>query len=215
MGEAASWCLVPVMVERLSCSNSHLSENQKEMLSTMLKQACRAWSEGKSLRPILRPIVALVIEDGAEAFDAIEALIAATERKSGCKIQKEEGYVLSTEEAKLAAATEKQMAKQADEILHLVYGIPTKTVSKLSHDIQAALMKTLQTHPECGITLESLLSETAGLVQNVAMIVQRTGGKVHVYLYKRDALEEWFATKLTNPLTQQSVDREREYFVLS
>jgi hypothetical protein len=88
------------------------------------------------------------------------------------------------------------------------------------------LQNALRSEPSCPITLEPLVDPvTKKLDRDVAVLCQfedvEGNRQPHVFLFRRSALEQWFAkgnggaATINNPLTRKPVDQSREFFPLS
>eukprot|EP00474_Spongospora_subterranea_P009591 CRZ10049.1 hypothetical protein [Spongospora subterranea] len=79
--------------------------------------------------------------------------------------------------------------------------------------------------PSCSITLDNIVDERGHICPGVVALVQKlridpsdpsAQAKFHVFLYKKDALEQWFEVGgNVNPLTRERVHRSSQLFLLS
>jgi hypothetical protein len=88
--------------------------------------------------------------------------------------------------------------------------------------IQRGILQALREAQDltCPITLEPIVNaQTGKVLPDAAALVQQSEElekPPHVFLYKKVALEQWFASgSATNPLNRQHIDRTRDFFVLS
>lgn len=184
--------IVPGIVKKLKKLNPDLTDDQSQQLTKMIGNVATAWSEGKAVRPLLRPIVALVIPQNGD-------LVAEFADSLLCIFFKE-----SVEQTQ--HATNKNFVD-----------IDNNVLENLPQLVQEALCAAIASNPVCGITLEDLTNKE-GLEKGVSMITQTlSNGKTHVYLYKTEAIERWFRSsqRSINPATNQAISRSSQYFVLS
>jgi hypothetical protein len=195
---------VPWLVERCRQSNPSLTGHQLLQLEDMLGNACRETMRptGRDLATILRPIVALAVPNGELAYELLFSILRnlnATPKVKVDPVQDEDGE-------RVAEALRSYGC--VDAVLGRVQGF----------GVRQALLAALRAKPSptCPITLDELLVD--GVIdRDVGMIVQGSEKHgVHVFLYRRSALERWFAdSHHNNPLTRQPVDTLRDYFPLS
>jgi hypothetical protein len=215
---------VPWLIDRCRQCNPLLTESQLKQLYLMLGNACTECfrANGPPIARLVRPIIALAVPDGEAAYEMLTAFLAAVSvATTGNNNNSRKNDIDDNLDAK----------GELGSVLCDKFGcLPVAVRQMKDKGVQRALQQLLcaKPGPTCPITLEELLSPSGRLDRGVAMIVQRPPlaatmadepGKTipHVYLFRREALERWFAESRspTNPLTRQSLDRSRDYLVIS
>jgi hypothetical protein len=96
------------------------------------------------------------------------------------------------------------------------FHLPPARVAKLPPALRPALHSVLASAPTCCISMEDLVA--GGHVKpGVVALFQEEGGSPHAYLFKKQALDEWFSSSgsNTNPLTRSDIDMQTQYFQVS
>ncbi len=182
----------------------------------MLGHACGEClrAGGAPLARVLRPIIALAVPDGELAYDILLALLGTPPSKDQAAVSKGKGVVLDGE-------VERALCEE--------WGCWPAAVRRIGDPaVLGALLRAISAKPPptCPITLEDLVIN-GNVDRDVAIIIQRPAGAsppdarptdVHVFLYRRQALERWFSDRPaapTNPLTRQSLNTSRDYIPIS
>lgn len=211
-GTAAEWSwgkvgctvwLVPWLLSHCRQYNPLLTWPQEVQLVQIFKRILLAWEDGKPVIPLLRAAVALAVPNAYLAMTLVERL----------------HNNLNSPQQQPTIQTFLRKDTDIDRQLMKMYGYDGRSDGRrFSERTKRGLLSELATNPSCPITLEPILDSSQKLTPDVAMLVQenRNSQTDHVFLFRRQALEQWFQNgSQTNPLTRQQIDPSREFFILS
>lgn len=221
------WFLIPWLISQCRRRNPLLTASQEIHLEQMFKSVLEAWKNGQAAIPLLRATVALAVPEAHLAITLVEAFVQRYWPNKSISSPLEANTPDGSEGGMIPSGGEKHVVQE----LHIVQELTERLGCDVSRvkaiqdgGVQRAILQALKNGQDltCPITLEPILNaQTGKILPDTAALVQQQqqpDQPRHVFLYKKAALEQWFASApagATNPLNRQHIDRAREFFILS
>lgn len=216
------WLVIPWLIHQCRRRNPLLTASQELQLEQMFKRSLDAWKNGLPAIPLLRATLALAIPESHLAFSLVETLISRYWPGKSLDESRASGPsdVIEEEDKDNDSSVKKEWVDS--ELVERWGCSPSRVKAIQNIGIKRAILKSLKEGQDltCPITLESICHTNGKVLSDTAALVQQQQGVKHVFLYKKSALEQWFASASNpgatiNPLNRQQIDRDREFFVLS
>lgn len=219
------------VTEQLRVSNPALTEDQIHDISRMIVRLCDEWHSGRPVRQQLRSVVALAVPDGDRAFRLGSLLLdqwhgsgnGARDSSASASAAVSEllgEVVVGTARGGIGKMTAAAGGgdSEAARLLVSEFGCAADMVARLPADDGAvnAIVQALKSAPTCPITLEDLVTDGGRVAPGTAALFQVADGRVHAFLYQRQALERWLNSSPNprDPLTRRPLSR-REFHPIS
>ncbi|AYV86131.1 MAG: hypothetical protein Solumvirus1_6 [Solumvirus sp.] len=196
----------PRLIQHCRKINPLLSVNQVDQLDRTLTKALLAWREGKDIKPMLRGILALAVPYGDYAYDLIEAYFKHSGNYQNNVNNNQHNNPPNSQDIKYHPSNEQLVSK---------FGADYSKISAIPQIYQNIIVSKLNNVNEpivCGISLEPIL-QNGKLSKDVVVIINTH--TQHIYFFYKASLEMWFSRRLTNPMTREAIDPQRDLFHLS
>lgn len=203
---AGKYIAIPWLLSQCQRYNPSLTWSQTLLLGETLNRIFDAWDRGLAIQPVLRSAIALAVPNAYLAFQIFEGFLGD---KTALKSPQTDRTTTHTHTPKNGQPT-------AIGYDGFKYGID---ISKRCPNVvtQKLILDELSKSPTCAITLEPILNPVTGKINAGVVALCSEQQQSHVFLYRREALEKWFAEAEipTNPLTRQTVNPQRDLITLS
>jgi len=201
-GAFGKWLAIPWLLSQCRKYNPDLTWAQQIQLGETISRIFDAWQNGQAWTSLLQGAIALAVPNAYLALEIVQSFTSIASLPSSAPSSSSNKNIGNT---------------SANDTLMRKYGCD---VSKSCPDgrIQSLILAELDKAPLCAITLDPILNYSKKIVSGVAALCQRDQSgqePSHVFLYRREALEQWLNSSRVNPLTRLPIDTNRDVFLIS
>ena len=201
----------PWLINKCQYYNPSLTGDQLDSLRDTLSRIFKAYEEGRPISPMVKSLIALAVPHGEYAYELFETFVNFSGSNSiGPTVQ-------GSSDSSITPYNDGSVDKKADALLVNGYVCDWKLIGEVPPSVRTKIANGLQSRPVCGITLEDILdSKTNKIIPNVVILVTNGRSGLSVHFFRKDALDRWFREgRHTNPMNQQFITMNRDYFRIS
>ncbi|CEO99964.1 unnamed protein product (mitochondrion) [Plasmodiophora brassicae] len=217
---ATAFCASRALTYTIQKLRPELGDGQLQLLRSHFETAILAFFQGEvNIGRQIRGLLAIVFHELTDEEQELlwQQLVQIMNAFDLHGVMEEEAPVVAYDDDDFTALPDSTL----DELVS-TFGVKSELASQIPRCVRGALVAELANSPPCSITLEDIVDDRGKITADVVALVQRIepsgndNKQFHVFLYKRPALEQWFAIGgNVNPLTRERVHRSSQLFSLS